>query len=180
MSGAALNRHAWYRHRWPWFIVGLMAASIGGTLGMVALSLHQPDGLVNDHYYAAGLGIDRNLERERRARELGQQAQLRIDSVTGQVDIRLLGISQPPQLTLSLLSPTQPERDATAVLNLSGQPGHYVGHLQAAVSGRRFIELLGEQGGQPWRLFEEEWLRPDAANQLGDEAVPGELRRPAP
>ncbi|MBD1588677.1 FixH family protein [Pseudomonas typographi] len=175
-----MNPHAWYRHRWPWLIFGLMAASIGATLLMVFISLRQADGLVNDHYYAAGLGIDRSLEREQRARQLGQQALLRIDSLTGQVDLQLGGNSQPQTLTLNLLSPTQPDRDSQVVLNFSGQPGHYLGHQQAPVSGRRFVELLGEQNGQPWRLFEEQWLRPGTATRLGDEPLRGELGQPAP
>ncbi|WP_263264305.1 FixH family protein [Pseudomonas sp. RIT-PI-S] len=174
-----MNTGAWYRHRWPWFIFGLMLASIGGTLLMVTISLRQPDGLVTDQYYAAGLGIDRSLARERLARQLGQQAVLRIDQVTGQVDLQLTGDSQPPQLSVNLLSPTQPEQDAHLTLNFSGQPGRYLGHLDTAVTGRRFIEVLGEQQGQPWRLFEEEWLAPGTDARLGDEPLPGELRRQA-
>ncbi|MFF7708218.1 FixH family protein [Pseudomonas sp. NPDC007930] len=173
-----MNSGAWYRHRWPWLIFGLMAACIGTTVLMVMISLQRPDGLVNDHYYAAGLGIDRSLEREQRARALGQQAVLTLDALTGQVDLQLRGNSQPTELALNLLSPTQPERDAHLVLHFSGQPGHYLGHLEAAVSGRRFIELLGEQHGQPWRLFEEEWLRPGQPARLGDEPLPGELKAP--
>ncbi|KPW26429.1 Uncharacterized protein ALO83_01827, partial [Pseudomonas cannabina pv. alisalensis] len=62
-------------------------------------------------------------------------------------------------------------RDRRVFLTRSAsEPGRYVGQLQDKVEGRRFVELLGVEGGQTWRLFEEEQIgREDLT--LGDEPL---------
>ena len=162
----------WYRHRWPWFILALLGGSITATLTMVTLAARQADALVTDHYYEAGKGISRSLERERLALRLKLTATLRLDALTGEAVLVLKGDSQPEQLQLNLTSPTRPEKDLHLSLRHASN-GRYVGHLDAALKGRRFIELLGQEQGQPWRLFEEEWVRPDTSLTLGDEALQG-------
>jgi hypothetical protein len=54
------------------------------------------------------------------------------------------------------------------VLQHQGE-GLYRGNLQDSVQGRRFVELIGQEGGQDWRLFEEETLETGKSVQLGDE-----------
>ena len=168
----ALASAPWYRHRWPWFILALLGTSITATLTMVTLAARQADGLVTDRYYEAGKGISRSLERERLAVRLKLTATLRLDAVTGEAVLVLEGKSQPEQLQLNLISPTQPEKDRHLTLRHAGA-GRYVGHLDVSLKGRRFLELLGEEKGQAWRLFEEEWVRPDTLLTLGDEALQG-------
>ena len=55
----------------------------------------------------------------------------------------------------------------------STEPGRYIGQLTDKVEGRRFVELLGIEGGQTWRLFEEEQISHDKDLALGDEAIQG-------
>lgn len=166
----------WHHHRWPWIILLMMASSLGGTLLMVGLSLYGGDGLVNDHYYEAGLGINRNLEREHLAKALQLGARLQIEG--SQVQLTLTGQSLPPTLQLSLLSPTLPDQDAHLQLAPTGLPGHYQGKLPHAVGGRRLVELLGEHGPATWRLLEEHSLVPGQAIALGQQPLAGELRAP--
>jgi hypothetical protein len=65
-----------------------------------------------------------------------------------------------------LISPTQPEKDRRIVL----QPAEgklYRGNMQDSVQGRRFVELIGQEGGKDWRLFEEQTLTTGTPVQLG-------------
>ncbi len=56
------------------------------------------------------------------------------------------------------------------------EPGRYIGQLQDKVNGRRFVELLGVEGEQTWRLFEEEQIGTNDVT-LGDEPLQAAQRR---
>jgi uncharacterized protein len=165
---------AWYRHRWPWIIIGMLTCSVGLTVAMVTIAVDNPDNLVNDNYYEAGKGINRSLDRELLAQTLKLRATVTLDDVTGEVDLRLTGNSQPETLILNLISPTQPEKDRKIILARNpAQPGRYVGQMSDRVEGRRFVELLGVENSQTWRLFEEETISRDKDLILGDEPLQG-------
>lgn len=162
----------WYKNLWPWIIIGILATSVTLSLTMVSIAVNNPDNLVNDNYYEAGKGINRSLDRELLAQTLKLKASVHLDEVTGEVELRLTGDSQPQALELNLISPTQPEKDRKVALTLSGE-GRYVGQLPDRVEGRRFVELLGTEKGQTWRLFEEEEVKHDVTLLLGDEELKG-------
>lgn len=147
----------WYKHLWPWIIIGVLATSVTLSLTMVTIAVNNPDNLVNDNYYEAGKGINRSLDRELLAQTLNLKASVHLDELTGEVDLRLSGNSQPKTLELNLISPTQPEKDRKIVLTQSeSEAGRYIGQLSDKVEGRRFVEVLGSQDAHVWRLFEEE------------------------
>jgi len=162
----------WYKHLWPWIIIGILATSVCLSLSMVSIAVRNPDNLVNDNYYEAGKGINRSLDRELLAQKLGLKATVHLDELTGEVEVRLSGSSDPQGLELNLISPTQPEKDRKVLLSRA-ESGRYVGQLEDKVDGRRFVELLGSEGGQVWRLFEEEKVEHGVTLQLGDEALQG-------
>ncbi|MDD1965328.1 FixH family protein [Pseudomonas putida] len=164
----------WYRHRWPWIIIGMLTCSVGLTVAMVTIAVDNPDNLVNDNYYEAGKGINRSLDRELLAQTLKLRATVTLDDLTGEADLRLTGNSQPETLVLNLISPTQPEKDRKIILARNpAQPGRYVGQMSDRVEGRRFVELLGVENSQTWRLFEEESVTRDKDLILGDEPLQG-------
>lgn len=134
--------------------------------------MRNPDNLVNDNYYEAGKGINRSLDRELLAQQLALKASVHLDDLTGEVDVRLTGSSDPQTLELNLISPTQPAMDRRVLLSRVEQ-GRYVGQLEDKVNGRRFVELLGSEGDQVWRLFEEEKVEHGVILELGDEALQG-------
>ncbi|MFJ4371367.1 FixH family protein [Pseudomonas japonica] len=172
MPAANPANSVWYKNLWPWIIIGILATSVTLSLTMVSIAVNNPDNLVNDNYYEAGKGINRSLDRELLGQTLKLKASVHLDEVTGEVELRLSGDSQPQALELNLISPTQPEKDRKVALTLSGE-GRYVGQLPDRVEGRRFVELLGSENGQTWRLFEEEEVKHDATLVLGDEELKG-------
>jgi len=164
----------WYKHLWPWIIIGVLACSVTLTLSMVTIAVTHPDNLVSDNYYEAGKGINRSLDRELLAQSLKLRATVSLDDVTGEAALRLTGDSQPETLVLNLISPTLPEKDRKIVLARNpAQPGRYVGQMSDRVEGRRFVELLGVENSQTWRLFEEETISRDKDLILGDEPLQG-------
>ena len=169
---AATAASPWYKHLWPWIIIGILATSVCLSLTMVSIAVHNPDNLVNDNYYEAGKGINRSLDRELLAQTLGLKAGVHLDELTGEVEVRLTGNSDPQVLELNLISPTQPAKDRKVQLART-EPGRYVGQLDDKVDGRRFVELLGSQDAHVWRLFEEEKVEHGVTLQLGDEAIQG-------
>ncbi|MFK3721907.1 FixH family protein [Pseudomonas fulva] len=162
----------WYKHLWPWIIIGTLTTSVCLSLTMVSIAVRNPDNLVNDNYYEAGKGINRSLDRELLAQQLALKASVHLDDLTGEVDVRLTGSSDPQTLELNLISPTQPAMDRRVLLSRA-EPGRYVGQLEDKVNGRRFVELLGSEGDQVWRLFEEEKVEHGVTLELGDEALQG-------
>ncbi|WP_286751201.1 FixH family protein [Pseudomonas sp. UBA2522] len=162
----------WYKHLWPWIIIGILTTSVCLSLTMVSIAVRNPDNLVNDNYYEAGKGINRSLDRELLAQQLALKASVHLDDLTGEVDVRLTGSSDPQTLELNLISPTQPAMDRRVLLSRVEQ-GRYVGQLEDKVNGRRFVELLGSEGDQVWRLFEEEKVKHGVILELGDEALQG-------
>ncbi|MBM7059440.1 FixH family protein [Pseudomonas sp. UL073] len=164
----------WYKNVWPWIIIGMLATSVILSINLIRVAVQNQDSLVTDNYYEAGKGIARSLDRERLARDLKIHAKIHVDELTGELSLLLAGDSQPATVQLSLISPTQPDKDLHIQMTRStGEAGRYVGQLPQALDGRRFVELLGEQDGQTWRLFEEENVSPGSRLELGDEAIPG-------
>ncbi|MCF5064997.1 hypothetical protein GIW50_02710 [Pseudomonas syringae] len=171
---AATAASPWYKHLWPWIIIGILACSVTLTLSMVTIAVNNPDNLVNDNYYEAGKGINRSLDRELLAQILQLRAKVHLDELTGEVEVHLTGNSNPATLELNLISPTQPEKDRKINLALSpSEPGRYLGQVTDKVEGRRFVELLGVEGDRTWRMFEEEQVSHDKDLLLGDEPLQG-------
>ena len=167
MSSQQTPVNPWYKEVWVWFILGILGLSVVLGTSMLVIATNNPPGLLSDNYYDVGKGINTSLEREDLAARLQLKADLVLDNDKGTVQLQLQGFSSPPQLVLNLISPTQPERDRRVVMQAQAD-GSYSGNLLDAVEGRRFVELIGQEGGKDWRLFEEEQLASGQRIHLGE------------
>ena len=80
-----IDSKPWYRQFWPWFIIALPASVVVAGLITVFIAFRHADTLVNDNYYKDGLAINQTLAQDTRARELGVEATIDFDRVTGEV-----------------------------------------------------------------------------------------------
>ena len=158
----------WYKQFWPWFIIALPASVVVAGLTTVYIAFNNADTLVNDNYYKDGLAINRTLEQDARARDLGLEAQVRFDTATGEVFVTVAGDAGDAPLELLLLHPVDAHRDRQVLLTaLAG--GRYRADLDSFPRHRYYLRLQPTGGGH-WRLNGELDLGQRSSVVLGSDA----------
>ena len=142
----------WYKQFWPWFLMALPATAVVGGIITIVIAMTNPDGLVQDDYYKAGLGINRTLEREQQAMHLGLSADVAWQPAQQQLSVHI-GANQPvnsERLLLQLIHPTRSGLDIRVPL-LHQQGGNYTGVLaESPTAGNWYLFITPED--QSWRL----------------------------
>ncbi|MAT92427.1 MAG: hypothetical protein CME59_07480 [Halioglobus sp.] len=137
----------WYRQFWPWFLIALPGTVVVAAIGTLVIAQRGADDLVVDEYYRDGLAINRRLEKQQRAQQLGLQAILRLGRDSAHLRL------QPPgdygTLRLDLSHPLQAKSDFSVELSPIA-PGEYAAHLPRE-AGPRWHWALQPADGQ-WRL----------------------------
>ena len=116
------------------------------------LAYRSDDGLVTQDYYKKGLTINRVLERQDRAAQLGLAAS--VQQSGGKLIVTLESsreIEPAAQLRLSLINPARAGLDREVLLQRDGAV--YSGQLGSVRDGRWNIKL--EDEGGVWQLFAE-------------------------
>ena len=142
----------WYRQLWPWLLMLMPATALVGGVFTFWLAATSNNALVVDDYYREGKAINRQLARDRTARELGLSAKL-TRTPDGGVALSLVGapgFDPPDAVTLRLVHSTRAEHDRTVALRR-------VGRQYLAPDGTRLPQagrwtLLIEEAQGRWRL----------------------------
>lgn len=138
----------WYRHGLVWLLLAIPGAAVLMGIVMITLAIISDDGLVADDYYRQGLQINRELERDTAARQLGIEATvLRTDTLV-RVALRASALDAfPASVKLRAINATRDDADVTIDLAHLGR-GHYAGVPTWPSTGLWNLEL----GTARWRL----------------------------
>jgi len=140
----------WYKQPWLLFTLApLVATVIYGTTFLV-LSITSADGIVKEDYYRVVRGYEVDTSKRDFARENNISATLKLDNLTGDLNLQLVGPQQPKQLFLDIVSPTHQKYDQVITLVSLGIQGLYRASLPAKIKGKRYLLLYPED--QSWRL----------------------------
>jgi hypothetical protein len=146
------DREPWYRQFWPWFLIALPASVVVAGLTTLVIANRYSDDLVVSDYYKDGLAINRQLDKQARARDLGLAAEVLVLERRIQVRLGSGGngeVSGPYEVELRLSHPLEADRDFAVTLRRSA-PGLYVGELPATVARNWHWTLVA--GDDSWRL----------------------------
>lgn len=141
----------WYRQFWPWFIIALPATVVVAGLTTWWIAANNADSLVVDDYYKEGLAINRQLRKQKLARELGVTATLSVG--TDALEVLLEGAPGVSALTLKLSHPLDAKFDQTIALARI-LPGVFRSNVALAPGSRWIwqIEPVGVPEELLWRL----------------------------
>jgi len=152
MSSTMNELNPWYKQFWPWFLMALPATAVIGGIITIVIAMTNPDGLVKDDYYKAGLAINRTLEREQQATTLGLSAAVEWQPKQQQVSLQLaaLGPVKSERLLLQLIHPTRSGQDIRIPLLHQGN-SRYTGLLAAPpAAGNWYLFITPED--ESWRI----------------------------
>jgi len=140
----------WYKQFWPWFLIALPGSVVIAGFATLYIAMQQDNTLVSDDYYKDGLAINQVLARDKKAKMLNINVQLRVDNLIGEVRVNVKSNEPlPKDLTLHFRSPTLVKQDLTIELKQT-PTGDYLAQLNNTPMGRRYLEL--ESVEQGWRL----------------------------
>lgn len=151
MKDEQLDILPWYRHRWPWYIIGLLAIGVFGSGILVIAAIDHKDPLVVDDYYKEGLAINRTLDRQRAARRMGLEARAAFDPNQG--ILRLYTSAKIPvnahMLQLHFVHATLANQDYTVDL-IQEEKNVYLARLKSLKPGN--WDMMLEPKDKSWRL----------------------------
>ena len=141
----------WHRHPLVWMMIAIPFSAVVMGVIMIWLAVSTNDGLVVDDYYKQGLEINRVIDRENRALELGLNADIGFDNVDKAIHVRFDHggmTSAPSVLHLYIQHATHENSDISVTLN-RGIGDKYIGYLPHALSAGAWYFEVSEKD---WKL----------------------------
>ncbi len=146
------DKTKWYKDGYVLMLIAFpLAAVIGGIITTI-LAIQSDDGLVVDDYYKHGLEINRTLERDRIAVDMGLEMSVQLDKQSRLLRVNLLAadyFTYPNKLDLKFLHATRKGFDRIVELDRVGDQ-HYQSELPDLIDGNWYIQLETDQ----WRLID--------------------------
>jgi len=141
----------WHKYPLVWMMLFIPFSAVIMGVVMIWLAVDTDDGLVADDYYKQGLEINRVIERDKKAAELGLRAIIEFDNsariIRVEFDKGLLE-SFPKSLPLQLQHATRENSDITVLLD-HGLGNQYIGHVSQSISeGVWYFEIADAD----WKL----------------------------
>ena len=145
----------WHQYPLVWMMLAIPFSAVIMGVIMIWLAIDTDDGLVADDYYKQGLEINRVIERDKKAAELGLSAIIEFDNSTRLIKIvfdKGLLESYPKSLPLHLQHATRENSDITVLLD-HGMADQYIGHVNQSISkGVWYFKVTGNVGDAGWKL----------------------------
>ena len=146
----------WYKQPWLWFILAPLFAVIIFATSYAYLSVVTFDGMVKGDYAKNAKSFNTDNRRLEKASELGLQAELFMDEVTGDIRLELSSSDantlQLAKLTLLAIHPTVVSLDQDLVM--ARRPdGHFYSSLHKSITGKRYLHLMDQD--KNWRMTTE-------------------------
>lgn len=136
----------WYKQFWPWFIIAIPMSSVIVAVIQISFALNSPNDLVKENYYKEGLGINKVLDKRKKAQELAIEASVTIDNLTGEVLLSTKN-TQDQQLTLNFVNSAIADKDFSLVMTQVAE-NQYRGQLSKSLQGIWNLYLESDSGWQ--------------------------------
>jgi hypothetical protein len=146
---------AWFRNPMVWMVILFPSVAVVAGITTLIIAANTEDGLVVDDYYKQGLEINRVIDHDRKAHELGLSAFVEANTRSGELAVSLSSkqpfIPGSNEITFKLIHRTRSGQDQTTVLTRLGDGLDYRGYLKPPIiEGRWTIHITSEDDG--WRL----------------------------
>ncbi|UCH49214.1 MAG: FixH family protein [Betaproteobacteria bacterium] len=152
----------WYREPWPWIVFAIPGVAVLAGIVTLIIAIVHRDGLVAEDYYKQGLAINRVLEREARAAQMGLEGQVMV--ADSNIRVTIAGTDAfPDALVVRFIHPTRAGEDQEIVL-AAMSPGLYEGSMPGLARGRWYVQL--EDAQATWRL-RGNWTTDQQSSSIG-------------
>lgn len=162
----------WYRHFWPWFVLGLLGTSVVGSLTTVYIAVSGRDPEVRDGWRQDAKAVVRDDHRQRMASDLGLGADVSVTADTLRIRLDARPGLAPDVVSVQLIHPTIARRDIELEA-LPDESGEFVARRPADLGGRYTLSLRGVtppvagSDGAPWQMDAHVDLEPGVPVRLG-------------
>jgi hypothetical protein len=118
MKAPQEDNKPWYQQFWPWMLIALPASSVIAGIATVIIATQSPHSMVKDNYYKEGLAINKSIDRQLKAEQLGLEFELSHHDHS--ITLTAKQSFDYPVIYLQLIHPMTDKLDTTLVLNRSG------------------------------------------------------------